>query len=594
MSEPLYCRTCARIQRASYLPHGLLMTLVSRLITLTGIIVVIGMLPWLSGSDPAMALLRARSAEQEATPEALAAIRQSLGLDNGPVHLLINWLRGLLQGDAGNSWVSGRPVLPGMVQAAQVSLTLMLMSAAVALVLAAMICLPTLRRGLHGRAYRSTGFFASIFTALPEFLLASFLLVVGAVWLKWFPPYGWNGLHYAVLPALAMGIPAGGYLGRIFSDALAATFSENWVITWTVSGISRWHIICAVLKRTLSTVMPLIGLVLVSLTGSAVAVEKVFAIPGLGRATLGAVVAQDLPALQTGILFLLIIAFMFGMLAAGIRYLILGRALLSSSLPTTNEPDDSNRRMLFVLPVVCAVALAVLMLAGLSRDPYASEFLRLAPPSSSLPFGADAMGRDLLARVALGTVHTCILALIVSLVCLALGLVIGLFPRVFVGPTEMANALPSVIAGLLVVSVSGPGSSGAAIAIASVGWAPMATHTAALATEIRARSYISILPVLGAGWLRQNLFYVFPALIGPLFRHAMLRLPGISLALASLGFLGLGASPPEPEWGSVLAEGMPYLERAYWVVLAPASALAILSVMGVSLASLTSKKHTRM
>lgn len=157
----------------------------------------------------------------------------------------------------------------------------------------------------------------------------------------------------------------------------------------------------------------------------------------------------------------------------------------------------------------------------------------------------------------------------------------------------MANALPPVIAGLLVVSVSGPGSSGAAIAIAAVGWAPLATHTAALATEIRARAYISMLPVLGAGWLRQNLFYVFPALIGPLFRHAMLRLPGIALALASLGFLGLGASPPEPEWGRVLAEGMPYLERAYWVVLAPASALALLSVMGVSLAGLTSKKHSR-
>ncbi|MDT1832649.1 ABC transporter permease subunit, partial [Acinetobacter baumannii] len=88
--------------------------------------------------------------------------------------------------------------------------------------------------------------------------------------------------------------------------------------------------------------------------------------------------------------------------------------------------------------------------------------------------------------------------------------------------------------------------------------------------------------VLGVGWLRQNLFYIFPALIGPLFRHAMLRLPGIALALASLGFLGLGASPPEPEWGRVLAEGMPYLERAYWVVLAPAVALAVLSVMGVS------------
>ncbi len=269
------------------------------------------------------------------------------------MQLLLHWLSGLLQGDAGNSWISGRPVLPDMIQAAQVSLTLMLMSAVVALLLAAMICLPTFRRGLQGRSFRSTGFFASVFTALPEFLLASFLLVVGAVWLEWFPPYGWNGLHYAVLPALAMGIPAGGYLGRIFSDALAATFSENWIITWTVSGISRWHITCAVLKRTLSTVMPLIGLVLVSLTGSAVAVEKVFAIPGLGRATLGAVVAQDLPALQMGVLFLLIIAFMFGMLCAGIRYLILGRALRTSSLPVAMNLTEKagNCRCCFRSPV---------------------------------------------------------------------------------------------------------------------------------------------------------------------------------------------------------------------------------------------------
>ncbi|MFG1172775.1 ABC transporter permease subunit [Erwiniaceae bacterium CAU 1747] len=593
MSESLYCRTCARLQRASYLPDGLLVTLLSRVITLAGIIVLIGMLPWLSGMDPAMALLRARSAEQEATPEALAAIRQSLGLDRGPVQLLIHWLGGLVQGDGGNSWISGRPVLPGMLQAAQVSLTLMLMSAGIALTLAASICLPTFRRGLQGRSYRTTGFFASIFTALPEFLLASFLLIVGAVWLKWFPPYGWSGMHYAVLPALAMGIPAGGYLGRIFADALAATFSENWIITWTVSGISRWHITVAVVKRTLSTVMPLVGLILVSLTGSAVAVEKVFAIPGLGRATLGAVVAQDLPAMQIGVLLLLIIAFMFGILAAGIRYLILGRVLRTSSLPLTREPGGNNRRGALVLPLVCMGLLLLLLLAGLPRDPYSSEFLRLAPPSFSLPFGADAMGRDLLARVAHGTVHTCVLALIVSLICLLLGLVIGLFPRVFVGPTEMANALPPVIAGLLVVSVSGPGSAGAAIAIAAVGWAPLATHTAALATEIRARPYINMLPVLGVGWLRQNLFYVFPALIGPLFRHAMLRLPGIALALASLGFLGLGASPPAPEWGRVLAEGMPYLERAYWVVLAPASALAILSVLGVSLAGLTGRRGRR-
>ncbi|MCL6409156.1 ABC transporter permease subunit, partial [Dickeya dadantii] len=174
---------------------------------------------------------------------------------------------------------------------------------------------------------------AALFTALPEFLLASFLLIVGAVWLQWFPPYGWLGLHYAVLPSLALGIPAGGYLGRIIADALSATFSENWLTTWSVAGVSRRHIALAVLKRTLPSVMPLVGLVLVSLTGGAIAVEKVFAIPGLGRATLGAAAAQDLPALQVGVLILLLIASLAGMAASSVRLLILGRALHSGAMP---------------------------------------------------------------------------------------------------------------------------------------------------------------------------------------------------------------------------------------------------------------------
>ena len=590
MSESLYCQVCTKINRVKRLPHGPLIPLFSRLATMAAVVVLVGILPWLSGNDPALSLLRARSGEQEATPEALDAIRHSLGLDHGPLHLLTNWLKGLLHGDAGNSWISGRPVLEGMLQAAQVSLTLMMMSVCVALLFASMICLPTLLRGLHHKTHRSTGVFAAFFTAMPEFLLASFLLVIGAVWLRWFPPYGWEGIHYAVLPALAMGIPAGGYLGRIFSDALAATFSENWVITWRVAGIGHVHISWAVLKRTLSTVMPLIGLVLVSLIGSAIAVEKVFAIPGLGRATLGAVVAQDLPALQLGILILLLIAFIIGMLATGTRQIILGRALRNYSMPSSQEPENHNSKMAKVIPLLCALILIIMVFAGLPRDPYSSEFLRLQAPSMALPFGADAMGRDLLARVAHGTIHTSMLALLVSLICLFIGLIIGLFPRLFIGPTEVANALPPVIAGLLVVSINGASATGAAIAITAVAWAPLATHTAALVTEINARPYIRMLPILGIGWFRRTVFYIFPAMIGPLFRHSMLRLPGIALGLASLGFLGLGASPPEPEWGRVLAEGMSYLERGFWVVLAPASALAVLSILAVSLANITGKK----
>ncbi|MEH0873398.1 ABC transporter permease subunit [Pectobacterium cacticida] len=592
MSEPLYCRTCATLNQAQRPRYGVLIPLFSRLLTLAGIVVLIGILPWLSGQDPALALLRARSGDQEATAETLNAIRHSLGLDQGPLQLLLNWLTGLLHGDAGHSWVSGRPVLPGMLQATGVSLTLMASSALVAFILAAVLCVPTFRQGLRGQVHRSGGLFAALFTALPEFLLASFLLIVGAVWLQWFPPYGWLGLHYAVLPSLALGIPAGGYLGRIIADALSATFSENWLTTWSVAGVNRRHIALAVLKRTVPSVMPLVGLVLVSLTGGAIAVEKVFAIPGLGRATLGAAAAQDLPSLQLGILILLLIASLAGIAASGVRLLILGRALRSGAMPVPQAHEHAVSRYAIWLPIICVLLLALLLFAGLPRDPYVSAFQRLQSPSFILPFGADAMGRDVLARVAHGTLTTCLLALGVSLACLAIGLLVGLFPRLFIGPIEVTNALPPVIAGLLVAAVNGPTATGAAIAVIAVSWAPLAAHTAALVAEINARPYIRMLPILGVGPIRRSLFYVLPALIGPLFRHAMLRLPGIALALASLGFLGLGASPPTPEWGRVLAEGMPYIERAFWGVLAPAAALGVLSILAVSAAHLSGRhKH---
>ena len=592
MSESLYCRTCAGVSRfRQRQPGGALLPLISRLLTLAAIVVLIGLLPWLSGTDPALSLLRARSGDQEATTETLNAIRLSLGLDQGPWHALAHWLGGLLRGDAGLSWISGLPVLPGMLRATGVSLTLMACSALVALVIALLLCAGTLRRGLQGGTPRPAGFLAAMLTAMPEFLLASLLLITGAVWLPLFPPYGWQGWHYAVLPSLALGLPAGGYLGRIYSDALTGTFGESWITTWSVLGIRRRHTARAVILRSLPGVMPLTGLVLVALTGGAVAVEKVFAIPGIGRATLGAAAAGDLPALQTGVLILLLLASVIGMLAGGARRMLLGRALTLGAVPVPAQAAPAHRQRVWI-PLVCLGLLLLMVLAGYGRDPLSSDYVRLQPPSFGLPFGADAMGRDLLARVAHGTLNTCLQALVVSLICLAIGVIVGAFPRAMTGPTEVTNALPPVIAGLVVAALNGPTATGAIIAVTAVSWAPLAAHTAALVAEIQARPYMKMLPVVGVGAVRRTLFYVLPALSGPLVRHAMLRLPGIALALASLGFLGLGAPPPVPEWGRVLAEGMPYIERAGWSVFAPAAALAVLSVMAVTLSSLRWKKSS--
>jgi peptide/nickel transport system permease protein len=557
----------------------------SRGVTLLGVLVLVGLLPWLSGRDPALSILRARSGDQEATPEALASIRAQLGLDAGPFEKLRLWFGGLLQGDAGTSWISGAPVLPGMLQAAQVSLTLMACAFGVAAVITALLCLPTIRRGLQGRPTRSGGALGAALTALPDFLLASVLLVVFAVWLRWLPPYGWRGMEYALLPALALGLPAGGLLGRLFADGLSATFSERWVATWSVAGFSRLRIVGAVLRRTLPSLMPQVGMVMVGMTGGAIAVEQVFSIPGIGRATLGAASAQDLPALQTGILILLLNAVFLGALANIVRAVLLGRALRLGSLPV---PATAYRRSRWgwVVPVTAATLLVLLVVAGWPRDPFGSEFLRLQRPGLDLPLGADGTGRDVLARVAHGALSTIGMALAVVMAALCLGLLIGLAPRAAAGPIEITKATPPVIAGLVASAVLGPSAGGAIVAVAAVAWAPLAAHTAALVTEVKAQPHVRITPILGVGRFRLMSRYVLPAVIGPVFRHAMLRLPGIALALAALGFLGLGPRPPAPEWGLVLAEGIPYVERAPWAVLIPSLALALLSVLAVSLASL--------
>jgi peptide/nickel transport system permease protein len=154
--------------RKSVGPAGL-----TRFVCLLAVLAAVGLLPWLSGRDPALTVLRARSAEQEATSEALAAIREDLGLDAGPLSLLGRWVSGLLRGDLGTSWVSGTEVLPSVVSGLQVSLGLMGAAFAVAVLLAGALVAPVLLRG-RGTA----GAFSAMLAAVPEFLLATVALLV--------------------------------------------------------------------------------------------------------------------------------------------------------------------------------------------------------------------------------------------------------------------------------------------------------------------------------------------------------------------------------------------------------------------------------
>ncbi|GAB7045655.1 ABC transporter permease subunit [Catenuloplanes indicus] len=552
----------------------------SRTSAVAAVVALVGLLPWLSGRDPALTVLRGRAAEREATPEALAAVRAQLGLDAGPLPLLGGWLSGVLRGDFGTSWVSGRPVLPGLLAAAGVSLTLMAFAVIVAIVVATALTAPALRAAVRGRPRTSGGAVAAALTALPEFLLASVLLIVGAVWLRAFPPYGWDGPHSAVLPALALGVPAGGLIGMLCADAVSRAAHEPWLTTWATAGAGRARTGAALLRRALPSLVPQAGLVVIGLTGGAVAVERVFAIPGLGRVTLGAAQTQDLPVLQGGVLILLLLGVAAGIAAAVARRRMLGAPVRTGSLPGFDH-QTVPRRGLWITAAAAVLVLATVTVAGLLRDPYAANRGRLAAPSWALPLGADASGRDLLARLGHGAAATIGTALLLCAACLVIGLLAGLLPRVATGPIEITNAAPPVLSGLLVAAAAGPSTGAAAAAVLAVGWAPLAAHTAALLAEARAQPYVRILPVLGVGPVRVLALHIVPGLLGPLVRHAVARIPGIALALAALGFLGLGPQPPVPDWGLVLSEGLPYVERAPWTVFGPCLSLVALSVLAV-------------
>ncbi len=542
------------------------------------VLAVVGLLPWLSGRDPALTVLRARSAEQEATPEALDAIRADLGLDAGPVALPVRWAAGLLRGDLGTSWVSGTDVLPSVVTGLRVSLGLMGAALAVALVVAFALAVPVLVRGRG-----TSGAFAAMLAAVPEFLLATVVLIVAGVWLGRLPTSGWQGPAHLVGPAVALGVPAGGLLGRLVADALPAVLGERWVELWRGAGVSPARVALAALRRALPPLVPQFGMVAVGLTGGAVAVETVFAVPGIGRTALGAATSQDLPLLQGAVLALLALGLAVGALAALVRRRLLGPALRDAGLTLPAAPA---RRVAPAVPAALAAVLAAVIGWGLLRDPYTVDAAaRLAAPSPAHPLGADGLGRDVLARLGHGAGATVGTAVAVCALSWLVAVALGFVPRLTSGLSDIANALPPVIAGILVAAVLGPGPEGAALAVALISWPPLAAHAAALVQEVRASGFLLAQKAIGAtpGWILWR--HVLPSVAGPVARHAVLRLPGTALALASLGFLGLGARPPAPEWGLLLEESRAYVERAPWAALAPALALALLAGLAVALSA---------
>jgi peptide/nickel transport system permease protein len=211
---------------------------------------------------------------------------------------------------------------------------------------------------------------------------------------------------------------------------------------------------------------------------------------------------------------------------------------------------------------------------------------RLQPPSAAHWFGTDDQGRDILARIVHGTRITLMVVLLVAVLAAPIGLLVGTVSgyiggrtdAVLMRITDIFLAFPRLILALAFVAALGPGIENAVIAIAITSWPPYARIARAETLTIRRAEYIEAVRVMGAGPWRIVWRHVMPLCLSSVIVRVTLDMAGIILTAAGLGFLGLGAQPPTPEWGAMISSGRQYVLDQWWVAAAPGAAIFLVSL----------------
>lgn len=200
--------------------------------------------------------------------------------------------------------------------------------------------------------------------------------------------------------------------------------------------------------------------------------------------------------------------------------------------------------------------------------------------------GTDSLGRDILSRLIYGSRITLYIVALVALIAPVVGLLVGTVAgyvggwadTVLMRLTDIFLAFPRLVLALAFVAALGAGIENAVLAISLTAWPPYARIARAETLSIRRSDYISAVKLQGAGALRIILRHIWPLCIASLIVRITLDMAGIILAAAGLGFLGLGARPPSPEWGAMIAEGSKFILDYWWVATLPGLAIFTVSL----------------
>ena len=243
---------------------------------------------------------------------------------------------------------------------------------------------------------------------------------------------------------------------------------------------------------------------------------------------------------------------------------------------------------------VAGLAIIVLLLLVAAFAPLIAPFdplaqaldKRLLPPSTTNWFGTDALGRDIFSRIVYGTRITLVIVLLVVVTVGPFGLLIGAVSGYFGGwvdrllmrITDVFLAFPRLVLALAFVAALGPGIVNAIIAIAITTWPPYARVARAETMVIRNQDYIEAMRLQGASRARIIWKHVVPMCMPSLIVRTTFDMAGIILTAAGLGFLGLGAQPPMPEWGAMISAGREQIFDQWWVATFPGLAICVVAL----------------
>jgi len=259
---------------------------------------------------------------------------------------------------------------------------------------------------------------------------------------------------------------------------------------------------------------------------------------------------------------------------------------------------SQNRGAVIGLVIICLIVLSAIFADVIAPHSPIEQFrdATLVPPvwqtggTTKFLLGTDPVGRDMLSRLIHGTRLSLLIGLVSVSLSLVFGVILGLLAGYFRGVVEVAImrlmdvmlALPSLLLAVAVVAILGPGLMNAMYAIAVVMLPHYARQTRAAVIGELSKDYVSASRIAGAGTLRIMFNCVLPNCAAPLIVQATLGFSSAILDAAALGFLGLGAQPPTPEWGSMLASALEFIQSAWWVVTFPGLAILI-SVLAFNL-----------